>query len=106
MTTRTKKTSRTYRTIGAISGHFPSAAERAANAAIASESVGAQQERAVEAAEIQAAASRYLGQCPRCGSHVSTGSGAASLDDCRRCAMYRAEPDRWYIDEDGTWSAR
>lgn len=59
----TKRTSSSHKTVGAISGHFPSAAQRKLNAKIASLSIGAQIERQVALAEMGPAVV-FTGQSP------------------------------------------
>ena len=89
-----------YKTIGAISGHFPSAAERAATDARESEraaAIGADTD-----AEMIAGPA-YLGQCVACGTPRY---GADPAAPCGRCEMYRGLPDQWYLDGAGEWCAR
>lgn len=86
-----------YTTVGAISGHFPSDAERAANTEIAALSYGAQSHEAT-VAEMQAG-SRHAGKCPVC---ERTLFAPDSIENCKCCASRRNDP-AWTIHTDGTW---
>lgn len=99
-----KRRSSSYKTIGAISGHFPSAAERKLNAAAAANTEGAIMARAIDAADLVPPA-EYLGKCPACGSHTWASATRPTLADCVRCEGYRADPDM-YLDEVGEWCSR
>ena len=90
--------SSTYKTIGAISGHFPSTAQRKLNAEIASQSIGAQIARQVDAAEMTPSED-YIGKCPVCETHRY---GDASKP-CGRCEIMASQPERYVIGPDGTW---
>ncbi len=94
---------KSYKTVGAISGHFLSKGQRKANASASSNTEGAIQARALDAAELEPAAA-YLGKCPACDTHVYARGAVAALSDCLRCEMYRADPSM-ALDTDGTWMA-
>lgn len=98
------KSTRGYRTVGAISGHFLSKKERAENAQLEELSVGAQAERAESAANAEPTPA-YLGKCAKCDNHVYARGNVRSISDCTRCESNAADPDHWYIGEDGTWWA-
>ena len=84
------------KTIGAISGHFPSRREREENAAVAALSVGAEIARDNDAAEMSVQPPVAL--CAACETYQQVGR------DCVRCEMYRSQPDRWEM-RDGEWWA-
>jgi hypothetical protein len=94
------KTSRlsTYKTLGAISGHFPSAAQRKRNTKSASESIGAQIARQVAAAEMTPS-SKYIGLCSKCETHRY---GDPEVP-CGRCEIMASQPEKYVIGPDGTW---
>lgn len=87
-------------TVGAISGHFPSSAQRAINTSLAEDSIGAQIARQVDAAEALAPLT-FLGHCVVC----ETDRYGVTGTPCGRCEMYRAKPDQYRIGDDGTWWA-
>lgn len=100
MARKTKQASQSETTIGAISGVFPTAAQRALNTEIAEMSVGAQMAR--DAEKVMASApSEYIGQCPMC----ETARYGDASTPCKRCEMYRADPSM-YVGADGMWWRR
>lgn len=82
-------------TIGAISGHFPSAKERALAEQLAAQSAGAEAARLTDEAERQIALADAAGACHFCGAAFwADGSGAAN-GACANCDYAERNNYRW-----------
>jgi hypothetical protein len=97
-----------YRTIGAISGHFPTALEREVRAAVHAEEdaqYDAQQARvaALTAQQAADAAAYGVSACPTCSRQRV---GQPHDAECPSCAHSRSRGEQWIVDErdgSGDW---
>jgi hypothetical protein len=86
-----------YKTIGAISGHFPTAAQRKLNEQLADLSYGAESRAALEAEMLPGG--QHVGICAACDTHISA---PLTMAECPCCEMWRRDPSMT-IHTDGTW---
>lgn len=92
-----------YRTIGAISGYFPTAAERRAAEAAQAQSLGAQMHRDEMAAEQLVEAARAAHppwHCPVCGTRQV---GRPAAERCHCCATSGQHGRHWVEIDPGCW---
>lgn len=91
-----------HKTVGAISGVFPSAMERAANDAAAEQTLGAQQAKSVDAAEV--ALARAAGVCPCCDCVVEPGRPCVTCADLAKYPEeYRLSRGKWQVLRGKRW---